>query len=79
MDYSKLRGDTGPLVYPAGFVYIYTVLNWVTADGTNIRLAQWIFLGVYLAITAAAATVLHKSKVVPQWAIALICVSKVGH
>lgn len=24
-NYFNLRGDTGPLVYPAGFVYIYSV------------------------------------------------------
>ena len=24
-DYYNLRGDTGPLVYPAGFVYVYSV------------------------------------------------------
>jgi len=24
-NYLNLRGDTGPLVYPAGFVYIYSV------------------------------------------------------
>lgn len=24
-DYRNLRGDTGPLVYPAGFVYVYSV------------------------------------------------------
>ena len=29
-DYSQLRGDTGPLVYPAGFLYAFTVLKWVT-------------------------------------------------
>ena len=29
-DYSKLRGDTGPLVYPAGFVWTYTILYFVT-------------------------------------------------
>lgn len=24
-NYRNLRGDTGPLVYPAGFVYVYSV------------------------------------------------------
>lgn len=30
-DYSKLRGDTGPLVYPGGFVAVYYVLSELTA------------------------------------------------
>ena len=29
-DYSKLEGDTGPLVYPAGFLYIYSALQFLT-------------------------------------------------
>lgn len=37
-DYTKLRGDTGPLVYPAGFVYIFAALHWITSQGTNIGL-----------------------------------------
>lgn len=35
-DYTKLRGDTGPLVYPAGFVYIYSGLRHLTDEGLNI-------------------------------------------
>lgn len=35
-DYLKLRGDTGPLVYPAGFVYVFIALRYLTDDGKNI-------------------------------------------
>jgi hypothetical protein len=35
-NYSNLKGDTGPLVYPAGFVYVFSILRWMTDDGTNI-------------------------------------------
>lgn len=47
-DYSKLKGDTGPLVYPAGFVYIFSVLYYLTAFGKNIRVGQYIFMLLYL-------------------------------
>lgn len=29
-DYTKLKGDTGPLVYPAGFLYAYSAIQFVT-------------------------------------------------
>ncbi|CAJ0941727.1 unnamed protein product, partial [Ranitomeya imitator] len=47
-DYTKLQGDTGPLVYPAGFVYIFGAFYYLTEHGTNIRLAQYIFAVLYL-------------------------------
>ncbi|KAF5279322.1 hypothetical protein FQR65_LT15395 [Abscondita terminalis] len=47
-DYKFLKGDTGPLVYPAGFVYVYSILYYLTSQGTNVRLAQYIFLVIYL-------------------------------
>ena len=48
-DYIKLYGDTGPLVYPAGHVYIYHLLYDITSEGQDIKLAQYIFIGLYLA------------------------------
>ena len=35
-DYYNLRGDTGPLVYPAGFVYVYSV----SEDGDSSNAAE---------------------------------------
>ena len=37
-NYELLKGDTGPLVYPAGFVYIFSILYFVTGSGENILL-----------------------------------------
>jgi hypothetical protein len=29
-NYAEIHGDTGPLVYPAGFLYIYSGIKYVT-------------------------------------------------
>lgn len=50
-DYVKIRGGTGPLVYPAAHVYIYTALYYLTENGKNILTGQIIFAFLYL-ITA---------------------------
>ena len=34
-DYTQLKGDTGPLVYPAGFVWLYGVLRWISMGGIH--------------------------------------------
>ena len=47
-DYRLLKGDTGPLVYPAGFLYVFTFLRHLTDDGTNIRTAQYCFAALYV-------------------------------
>jgi alpha-1,3-mannosyltransferase len=47
-DYTKLRGDTGPLVYPAGFLFIFSVLRSLTDSGTNIFFAQCLFAVIYV-------------------------------
>jgi len=47
-NYHELKGDTGPLVYPGGFVYLYSILYHVTDKGTDLNLAQQIFALLYL-------------------------------
>lgn len=56
-DYLRLKGDTGPLVYPAFFVYVYGLLYRLTGDGHDIRLAQWIFAGALVATAAVVAAI----------------------
>lgn len=55
-DYRKIYGNTGPLVYPAGFLYLFGFLQWWT--GREIPRAQIVFLGFYVA-TQATVMVLY--------------------
>lgn len=48
-DYAQIEGPTGPLVYPAGHLYIFYLLKELTDEGSNILAAQYIFVGIYLA------------------------------
>ncbi len=67
-NYELLRGDTGPLVYPAGFLYIFSALHWLTDRGANIRLAQWVFAGIYLLNLAVVLQIyLHLRKSYLDW------------
>ena len=62
-DYSKIYGGTGPLVYGASHVYIYNVLYMLTDSGRDIRKAQFIFMGVYLAGLGMVMACYRKAKV----------------
>jgi alpha-1,3-mannosyltransferase len=48
-DYTAIKGDTGPLVYPAAHVYVYSFLSDLTDGGRDIAFGQLIFAGIYLA------------------------------
>ncbi|CAG8677484.1 5783_t:CDS:2 [Cetraspora pellucida] len=47
-NYTNIQGDTGPCVYPAGFVYIYSILYYITSEGVDIPKAQYIFAILYM-------------------------------
>lgn len=42
-DYSQVTGDTGPIVYPAGYVSVYSFIRWMTRGGQDMNVAQAFF------------------------------------
>ncbi|XP_030630340.1 dol-P-Man:Man(5)GlcNAc(2)-PP-Dol alpha-1,3-mannosyltransferase [Chanos chanos] len=72
-DYTQLKGDTGPLVYPAGFVYIFTVLYYITDHGVNIRLGQYVFAVFYLITLLLVFRIYHRTKKVPPYVFFFVC------
>ena len=72
-DYMELKGDTGPLVYPAGFVYIFKALYYITDHGTNIRLAQYIFAALYLWTIVLVFNIYRKTRVLPPYMLFFMC------
>jgi len=63
-DYTKIEGSTGPLVYPAGHLYVYTALSYITDHGKEIRSAQYIFAVIYILNLVAVFRLYHKLKTV---------------
>ncbi|KAK6154198.1 hypothetical protein DH2020_013837 [Rehmannia glutinosa] len=76
-DYSKLEGDTGPLVYPAGFLYIYSAIQYVT--GGQVYPAQVLFGLLYIVNLGMVLFIYLKTDVLPWWALCLVSLSKRVH
>lgn len=62
-DYTKIKGGTGPLVYPAAHVYIYWALYHITDKGKNILLAQRTFGVLYLGTLGIVMSCYRRAKV----------------
>lgn len=62
-DYMLIKGTTGPLVYPAAHVYIYSGLYRLTDGGNDIRKAQIIFAGLYLGVLSLVMACYRRAKV----------------
>jgi len=77
-DYTKIQGQTGPLVYPAFHVYIFTGLYYVTDHGKNIFLVQHIFGALQLATLGLVFLCYWKAKV-PPWVFPVLMLSKRLH
>lgn len=77
-DYTKLTGSTGPLVYPALHVYIYSFLHWFCDAGTNIVKGQYFFIGVYL-VALHFAILTYRRSGAPPYLLPLLVLSKRLH
>jgi alpha-1,3-mannosyltransferase len=78
-DYKLLGGDTGPLVYPAGFLYIFYVFKKITDGGRNIAAAQTLFACVYLTVTFFVLRLYNLGNKVPRWIWFVLVLSKRVH
>ncbi|XP_052732958.1 dol-P-Man:Man(5)GlcNAc(2)-PP-Dol alpha-1,3-mannosyltransferase-like [Vigna angularis] len=65
-DFRNLKGDTGPLIYPAGFLYIYSAFEYLTQGQ------------VYPAhVTHSNYSISHSTQLI--WALCLLSLSKRVH
>ena len=78
-DYLNLRGETGPLVYPAGFVWVYAPLHWVTGGGANVRLAQFIFVALIAFNLFVVLRIYNLTRFAPPWVALFFLCSKRVH
>jgi alpha-1,3-mannosyltransferase len=77
-DYSRIYGDTGPIVYPAGFLYVYTFFDFLTSGGSQIMMAQFVFL-ILQIVTVGIMIRLYKLCGLPLLPILMLSFSKRIH
>ena len=65
--------------YPAGHVYIYRMLHFVTNSGSNLRLGQNIFTALYVGSLVFTCAIYRQSKRPPNWLVLLLPLSKRLH
>lgn len=67
------------LRYPAGHVHIFTQLYNYTNEGADVRLAQYIFMGVYLFTLACVLFLVYRPAKVPPYMLVFLVLSKRLH
>ncbi|KAF8638821.1 hypothetical protein AX17_001879 [Amanita inopinata Kibby_2008] len=78
-NYSRIRGPTGPLVYPAGHVRIHEILYSITDSGQNVKVAQQIYGLLYVVSLILSCAIYRKAGSTPNWIIILLSLSKRLH
>ena len=77
-DYTLIKGSTGPLVYPAAHVYIYTLFHQLTDEGRDIFLGQIIFAFLYV-VALVAVMYCYRQSGAPPYLFPLLVLSKRLH
>ncbi|PWN17981.1 ALG3-domain-containing protein [Microstroma glucosiphilum] len=60
-NYSQIKGDTGPCVYPAGHLFFYSIIHRLTDGGKNLRVGQYLFGGLYMISQALMVAIYQKA------------------
>ncbi|XP_040576939.1 lethal(2)neighbour of tid protein [Lepeophtheirus salmonis] len=71
-NYTLIKGDTGPCVYPAGFLYLFSLLRSLTMGGKSIKTAQYMFIAAYIGLLATVFRLLVRSRKVPPYILCLM-------
>ncbi|KAK6539780.1 dolichyl-P-Man:Man(5)GlcNAc(2)-PP-dolichol alpha-1,3-mannosyltransferase, variant 2 [Orbilia ellipsospora] len=77
-DYRNIKGGTGPLVYPAGHVYIFNWLYSLTDGGVRRERVQAIFWLTYM-VTLWITMLCYRTAKAPPWILGLLVLSKRLH
>ena len=77
LDYMKIKGGTGPLVYPAGFLYIFSALKALIGGGANVAAAQHVFIGIYALNTLVILLIYRRAKLPALAALPLLMSKRV--
>ncbi|KAG9510546.1 Dol-P-Man:Man(5)GlcNAc(2)-PP-Dol alpha-1,3-mannosyltransferase [Fragariocoptes setiger] len=77
LDYGQIEGPTGPLVYPAGHIWIFTILYGLTDRGKNILLAQITYACIYIINLIVIYKIYSHPKVtkVPPYVFIFMCLA----
>ncbi|KAH8833871.1 mannosyltransferase [Flagelloscypha sp. PMI_526] len=78
-NYTSITGPTGPLVYPAGHVYIHDFLRTFTNEGLNIPRAQLVYAALYILHVSLASAIYFRAGGFPNWALVMLHASKRLH
>lgn len=79
LHYSHISGDTGPIVYPAGYVWIFSWLRWLTDGMAHLRAGQECFRFVYLITQLLTCVAYNFTSVVKPYVIYMLLMSKRLH